>query len=171
MTRILFAIVGTVAGLVMLLSFKTHSTAAGSLHGLPSAALPGAATSSAPTSGTSSSSAAPPDPSATSSAAAIPSSTAVPAARTIAGQAIQTRYGVVQVQVVVSGKQIQNASFLQLTADDPHSQEINDQAGPILLQETLTAQSSHIDAISGATYTSEGYLQSLQSALDQSGIQ
>jgi uncharacterized protein with FMN-binding domain len=170
MTRILLAIVGTVAGLVMLLSFKTHVTATGPLHALPSAALPGAATSSAPTSGTSSSSAAPPDPSATSSAA-TPSSTAATAARTIPGQAIQTRYGVVQVQVVVSGKQIQNVSFLQLTADDPHSQEINDQAGPILLQETLTAQSSHIDTISGATYTSEGYLQSLQSALDQAGIQ
>jgi uncharacterized protein with FMN-binding domain len=171
MTRILLAIVGTVAGLVMLLSFKTHVTATGPLHALPSAALPGAATSSAPTSGTSSSSAAPPDPSATSSAATPSSTAAAAAARTIPGQAIQTRYGVVQVQVVVSGKQIQNVSFLQLTADDPHSQEINDQAGPILLQETLTAQSSHIDTISGATYTSEGYLQSLQSALDQAGIQ
>jgi uncharacterized protein with FMN-binding domain len=76
----------------------------------------------------------------------------------------------VQVQVVVAGTKIQNVSFLQLTADDPRSQEINDQAGPILLQETLSAQSSTIDTVSGATYTSEGYLQSLQSALDQAGI-
>jgi uncharacterized protein with FMN-binding domain len=76
----------------------------------------------------------------------------------------------VQIQVVVSGSTIKNVSFLQLTADDPRSQEINDQAGPILLQETLSAQSSNIDTVSGATYTSEGYLQSLQSALDQAGI-
>lgn len=73
-------------------------------------------------------------------------------------------------QVVVSGSTIKNVSFLQLTAVDPRSQFINSQAGPILLQETLSAQSSQIDGVSGATYTSEGYVQSLQSALDQAGI-
>jgi uncharacterized protein with FMN-binding domain len=77
---------------------------------------------------------------------------------------------VVQVQVVVSGSKIKNVSFLQLTAYDPRSHEINSAAGPILLQQTLAAQSSQIDGVSGATYTSEGYVQSLQSALDKAGI-
>jgi len=157
MKRILLALVGTVAGLAALLSFKTHSGLTGGA-ALPAASLPSSA------------------PSSTSGGASAPSSSAPPkpgqssAAKTIAGQAIQTRYGVVQVQIVVSGQKIQNASFLQLTADDPRSAEINSQAGPILLQQTLSAQSSQIDGVSGATYTSQGYLQSLQSALDQAGI-
>jgi uncharacterized protein with FMN-binding domain len=171
MTRITLAIVGTIVGLVALLSFKTHSPAAGS-HPLPSAALPGLSTvgptTGAPTGPGASSAAAPPDPGATSSAA--PKSSAASTVRTIAGQAVQTRYGIVQIQLVVAGTKIRNVSFLQLTADDSRSQAINDQAGPILLQETLTAQSARVDTVSGATYTSDGYLQSLQSALDQAGI-
>lgn len=172
MTRILLAIVGTLVGLVALLSFKSHSISTGAPSGLPSAALPGTS-SSAPATGSSAASSAPPDPGATSTApthSAAPTPSSASTARTIAGQAIQTQYGVVQVQVVVAGTKIQNVSFLQLTADDRRSQDINDQAGPMLLQETLTAQSSNINTISGATYTSEGYLQSLQSALDQAGI-
>jgi uncharacterized protein with FMN-binding domain len=167
MTRVLLAISGTIVGLVALLSFKTHGTVTS--HALPSASLPRASTSApAPTPTTST---APPDPSSSGSTpAATPSSSAASATRTFAGDAIQTRYGIVQVQVVARGTTIENLSFLQLTADDPHSQEINDQAGPILLQETLAAQSANIDVISGATYTSEGYQQSLQSALDQAGI-
>jgi uncharacterized protein with FMN-binding domain len=173
MTRILLAIVATLVGLVALLSFKSHSVSTGGLQGLPSAALPGSSTS-APVTGSSSASSAPPDPGATASTAPThspaPTHSSASTARTIAGQAIQTQYGVVQVQVVVAGTKIQNVSFLQLTADDPRSQSINDQAGPMLLQETLAAQSANINSISGATYTSEGYLQSLQSALDQAGI-
>lgn len=165
MTRVLLAITGTIVGLVALLSFKSHSLSNAG-HNLPSASLPSASESSSavsPASGsTSTATSAPPDPAASASAAS--------AQRTLTGQSVVTRYGTVQVQVVVSGKTIKNVSFLQLTADDPHSQEINDQAGPMLLQETLQAQSSNIDTISGATFTSEGYLQSLQSALDQAGI-
>jgi uncharacterized protein with FMN-binding domain len=175
MTRILLAVVGTVLGLFALLSFKTHPITAGSTLGLPSASLPSASSAATPAAGSDSSSSAPPNPATSRSAApkAAGSSSSAPtstAQRTIAGQQVQTRYGIVQVQVVVSGSTIKNVSFLQLTADDPRSQEINDQAGPILLQETLSAQSSSIDTVSGATYTSQGYLQSLQSALDQAGI-
>lgn len=57
--------------------------------------------------------------------------------------------------------------MLQQTNDGPESNQIDSTAIPRLINETLTAQSAHIDAVSGATYTSEGYLQSLQSALDQ----
>jgi uncharacterized protein with FMN-binding domain len=76
----------------------------------------------------------------------------------------------VQVKLTVSGTKITNVSFTQLTAYDGRSQEINSQAAPILLQETLTAQSAQIDTVSGASYTTDGYVQSLQSALDQAGI-
>lgn len=84
---------------------------------------------------------------------------------------MQTQYGIVQVKVTVTGKRIANVSFLQLTAYDGRSQQINNDAAPVLLQETLSAQNAHIDAVSGASYTSDGYTQSLQSALDQAGIQ
>jgi uncharacterized protein with FMN-binding domain len=71
---------------------------------------------------------------------------------------------------MVSGTKITNVSYLQLTAVDFRSQQINSYAAPILLRETLTAQNANIDTVSGATYTSEGYINSLQSALDQAGI-
>jgi len=154
MKRIVLAIAGTVAGLAALLSFKSHTALSGS-GALPAASLP----SSTPATS------APPRPAPSRRA---PSTSA--ATRTIPGQAVQTQYGVVQVQVVVSGNKIKNVSFLQLTAFDPRSEEINSAAAPILLQQTLAAQSSQIDGVSGATYTSEGYVQSLQSALDQAGI-
>jgi len=76
----------------------------------------------------------------------------------------------VQVQITVSGKKVSDVSLLQLTAFDGRSQEINSQAAPILVQETLTAQSANIDTVSGASYTTAGYIQSLQSALDKAGI-
>jgi uncharacterized protein with FMN-binding domain len=166
MKRVLLSVTGTVLGLVALLGVKTHGHAVTG-GALPSAALPTAgATAGSPTPGTTQAgptTSAPPDPSSTSSAAA-------PATRTVAGQAVQTQYGVVQVQVTVSGGKITHASFLKLTAYDDRSQQINSDAAPILLQETLSAQSAHIDMVSGASYTSEGYVESLQSALDQVGI-
>ena len=70
----------------------------------------------------------------------------------------------------VAGTRITNVALKQLTAFDPHSQDINSMAAPVLLQETLKAQSAHIDTVSGATYTSDGYEQSLQGALDAAGI-
>jgi uncharacterized protein with FMN-binding domain len=162
MKRVLLSIIGTAVGLVALLSFKTHGHPVSGA--LPSAALPGSSTSSTPVTQSTS---APPDPTASGGTSASDTSST----KTIAGMAIQTRYGIVQVQVTVQGTKITNASFLQLTAFDGRSQEINSQAAPILLQETLSAQSAHIDTVSGASYTSDGYVQSLQSALDQVGIQ
>lgn len=156
MKRVLLSICGTALGLVLLLSFKTHGhpIAGGAL---PSAGLPTGSSSSPPAQPGQSTSA-PPDPSTGSST------------RTVAGIAVQTQYGVVQVQVKVAGTKITNVSFLQLTAYDGRSQQINSEAAPILLQESLAAQSAHIDTVSGASYTSDGYVQSLQSALDQVGI-
>jgi uncharacterized protein with FMN-binding domain len=80
---------------------------------------------------------------------------------------VQTQYGTIQVRIVTVGRRIQSVSFAQLQGDEALSDEINAYAGPLPLQRTLVAQSAHIDSVSGATYTSDGYLQSLQSALDK----
>lgn len=91
------------------------------------------------------------------------------ASGTYTGIAAETRYGPVQVQVTVSGGKLTDVQALQLTNRDGRSVAISQQAAPILRQEALQAQSATIQAVSGATYTSEGYTTSLQSALDQAG--
>jgi uncharacterized protein with FMN-binding domain len=161
MKRILLTLIGTVAGIVSLLSFKTTSpqTSSGAL---PSAALP--TTSTTPTSPSTSTSTTAPTTSGSSSQAKVATTSSY------LGSAVTTRYGVVQVKVTVKAGRITNVAFRQLTAFDPHSQQINDQAAPQLLSETLSAQNAHIDTVSGATYTSDGYVQSLQNALDKAGI-
>jgi uncharacterized protein with FMN-binding domain len=151
MKRVILTLVGTVAGLVALLSYKTESPVATAASGLPSASATDA-----------------PAATTTGPVASAPSSATTSASFT--GTAVQTRYGIVQVRVVVSGAKITNVSFVQLTAFDGRSQQINSSAAPTLLQETLSAQSAKIDTVSGATYTSDGYVRSLQSALDQAGI-
>lgn len=161
MKRVLFATAATIASLVGLLGFKSHGHAAIASPGtLPSAALPGAGTSSS----------APPTPGAAPTPARSGAVTGSSSSRTLVGQAVQTQYGVVQVKVTVAGSKITNISFVQLSAVDGRSEQINSYAAPILLQQGLQAQNAQIDGVSGATYTSAGYQQSLQSALDQAGI-
>jgi len=88
----------------------------------------------------------------------------------VTGQTEQTRWGPVQVQITVSGGKITEISLLQLPSSNGHDAEINATAVPVLEQETLQAQSAQIDSVSGATYTSQGYISSLQSALDEAGL-
>ncbi|MDP9094215.1 MAG: FMN-binding protein [Actinomycetota bacterium] len=170
MKRVALSITATVLGLVALLSFKSSGHPLSAAGALPSAGLPAA--SSSPAAKGSTTTSAPPKPGTGSAAGGSTraSSTSAPATRTIAGSAVQTQYGVVQVQVTVTGTKIDNVSFLQLTAYDGRSQQINSDAAPILLQETIAAQNANINTVSGASYTSAGYVQSLQSALDQAGI-
>lgn len=89
------------------------------------------------------------------------------AGRVLTGDSIFTRYGPVQVELTVKGATITEIRMLAYPYNSPRDQQINTQALPILISETLDAQSSNIDMVSGATYTSQGYVQSLQSALDQ----
>jgi uncharacterized protein with FMN-binding domain len=89
---------------------------------------------------------------------------------TFTGSSVRTRYGTVQVRVTVENGTITDATTVQLTADDQRSAQINNRAAPILRTEVLTAQSASVSTVSGATYTSEGYEKSLQSALDQAGL-
>lgn len=86
------------------------------------------------------------------------------------GQTVQTRFGPVQVQVTISGGAITEVTALQLTNHDGKSVAISNRAAPILRQEVLSAQSAHVSNVSGATYTTQAYLSSLQSALDQAGF-
>jgi uncharacterized protein with FMN-binding domain len=86
------------------------------------------------------------------------------------GDAIDTRYGPAQVKVTVSGGKITSIEAVELQSNDPRSQMISSSAAPVLKQEVLSKQSADVDVVSGATYTSASYLQSLQSALDKIGF-
>ncbi|MEX5709872.1 MULTISPECIES: FMN-binding protein [unclassified Parafrankia] len=90
--------------------------------------------------------------------------------RTVTGDAVHTRYGLVQVQVVLTGSRITDVVAVQLPDRERRDREINDQAVPLLRQEVLDVQSAQIDVVSGASYTSQGYAQSVQSALDAAGV-
>jgi uncharacterized protein with FMN-binding domain len=82
----------------------------------------------------------------------------------------QTRWGPVQVQITTAGGKITDVQVVEYPTENPRDQQINAVAVPQLVSETKDAQSADIDMVSGATVTSEGYLQSLQSALDQAGL-
>lgn len=88
---------------------------------------------------------------------------------TVTGPAVDTRWGPVQVEVTLAGGKITAVTVPRYPDGNRKDEQINARALPILVQETLDAQSADIDTVSGATVTSEGYLQSLQAALDQAG--
>lgn len=164
MRRISLWLLSTVAAVVLLFGYKTST--AGSL----ATSGPGAAGSTqhayVATPSTT------PTPSSISSS--IPSS--APAAkkktttRAVTGSVAQTRWGPVQVQLTVKSGSISKVAVVQYPAGNPRDDEINSYALPILTRETVDAQSAQIDMVSGATVTSGGYLQSLQSAIDRAGL-
>jgi uncharacterized protein with FMN-binding domain len=86
---------------------------------------------------------------------------------TLTGNTVRTPFGDVQVQVTLQNGTITDVQAMQLPSDRGRTQEISNYAGPQLRSAVLQAQSAAIDTISGATYTSEAYIRSLQSALDQ----
>ena len=160
---ILFTVIlvtmGATVGLKLYGVGEQASSAQTSVHVSTSAS--GSTTSTAPTTSTPGATATP-APSATASAPAAASAT-----KTVTGTAVDTRYGPVQVKVTFSGTTITAVDTVQYPNESGRDVEINSQALPILQQETLSKQSAQIDTVSGATYTSEGYIQSLQSAIDQ----
>jgi uncharacterized protein with FMN-binding domain len=95
---------------------------------------------------------------------------ASPKTTTVTGDVVQTQWGPVQVQVAVSRDTITGVKVLQYPSGNSRDVEIANYALPILIKETTAAQSAQVDMVSGATYTSEGYVQSLQSALDRAGL-
>jgi uncharacterized protein with FMN-binding domain len=164
MRRAVLTLGGTIAGLAALLTFKTHSNVPGAV----AADTPATPSPSASATGT----AASPAATATRSAGAKPSAStggegASTAARTVTGAVANTQYGPMQVQLTLTGQKITKVAVLQQTDVGAESDQIDSMAIPTLTSETLAAQSARIDAVSGASYTSSGYIQSLQSALDK----
>ncbi len=111
----------------------------------------------------------------TSSAAAQPAPAAPSPAKasksgTFQGDAIQTPFGNMQVALVVASGKVTDVKVLQSTNYAQYSIQVSSYADPILRGEVIKAQSSNVQMVSGATYTSQGYLQSVQSALDKAGI-
>jgi uncharacterized protein with FMN-binding domain len=146
-------------------SNATHA-ASDALAALPAPAAAG--TPSAAATPTTAGSTAPPTP--TSGATAATNTTAAPAAATVAafnGSVVETRYGPVQVQVQITDGAISEVAVVQYPDGDSKSVRINSRALPALRTESLTAQSADVDTVSGATYTSDAYVRSLQSAIDQ----
>jgi uncharacterized protein with FMN-binding domain len=105
---------------------------------------------------------------ATATATAAPTTTATPAATTTAvnGAVYTNKYGAVQVQAVFAADgSLSAVNVLQLPTDNK-SVNINNRAVPVLNSEALAAQSAKVHTVSGATYTTNDYIKSLQSAID-----
>ena len=136
MRRITVWLFSTVAALVLLFSYRTST--GGTATPVAAAAAPA------------------PTPTATSSGGG----------KTYAGSVAQTRWGPVQVTITVAGGKITDVAVPTYPNGNGRDQEINAYALPVLRQETLAAQGADIDTVSGATVTSDGYLESLQAALD-----
>jgi uncharacterized protein with FMN-binding domain len=90
--------------------------------------------------------------------------------KTVTGSVAQTQWGPVQVELTITAGKITDASVVQYPHGNGRDQEINSQALPVLIQETEQSQNASIDMVSGATVTSTGYIESLQSALDRAGL-
>ena len=151
-----YVIAGTVAGFASV--FGLHGRA-----GPPSVVA-------APKPATGGGSAAPSQPRAAPTAG--PASTAGPAAqsgpaRHVSGVLEQYGYGELSVVVTVHGNQITGVSVPVLRTAEPYSQQLAAQVLPMLKSEVLAAHSARINAVSGATYTSQAYAASIQSALDK----
>jgi uncharacterized protein with FMN-binding domain len=153
----------TAIGVVLLFSFRTPPAAAiatlspSSTSSSTSTSSPTATPSGAPPSGGAS-----PTPTAT----ATPKPASGLKSGSFTGQSYANPYGNVQVQVVISGGKITSVKTIQYPNGHQQSVFINSQALPLLEQEVLQAQSAQINIIGGATFTSQGYAQSVQSALD-----
>jgi uncharacterized protein with FMN-binding domain len=158
--RVILAICATAVGLVLLLSFKTQ-TQSGVTGASPAAAL------GSPTPGPDASSTV---PSSTVQGGTATGSPAAAGGQTVTGAAWPTIYGPVQVKITVAGGKITAATAVEYPLNTPRDQQINAYAIPQLNAETMAAGSAQIDTVSGATYTSQGYVGSLQSALDKAGI-
>jgi uncharacterized protein with FMN-binding domain len=165
MRRAPIVITATVVGLIGVLEFHTRTSPV-SLGTVPAAgSAPPAAASPAQTSrshGAASSSASPRP----GSSRQAPSGT-----RTATGSAVNYSWGVLSVSVTVSGTRITKVGISSLDdGGNPRSESIDQQSIPILEQEALQAQSANIQGVSGASYTSAGFIQSLQAALHQLGL-
>ena len=182
MRKVLLALLLTAVGLGLLLSFRSRSMTGSTTTALGGSALSGgASTSSAPAATPSASADASTSPTTAASSASAPASASKTTSKTAStssgvkngtftGSPESNPFGDVQVQAVVSGGKLTNVLVLQVPDRGGYEDQIVQVAVPELKTEALSAQSANIDVVSGATYTSQGYAESLQSALDQAGL-
>ncbi|MFJ5532204.1 FMN-binding protein [Streptomyces sp. NPDC093261] len=175
--RVVLASAATVTGMVTLLSLKPHAS--------PSVAVGAPAPSGSSTAGASGGSSGSDGSAGSTGSGGSGGSTgsggsgaaggsggsgAAGGTKTVTGNSVQTRWGPVQVRVTVTSGRVTDVTAVDYPRDNPRDQEISSYALPQLRREVLAAQSANIDTVSGASYTSEGYRQSLQSALDSAGL-
>ena len=181
MKRAPIVITATVVGLIGVLEFHTKPSsvsigsipAAGSATASSAATAPsrGSAASAAPSKSSSGSAAAPRPASTSRRAAAKSGATQASATRTAVGPAVNYNYGVLSVSVTVSGTKITKVGIASIDdGGSPQSQYIDEQSIPTLEQQALQAQSANIQGVSGASYTSAGFHQSLQGAMQKLGL-
>ena len=160
MRRVIFAVTGTIAGLVALLSFKSHSPT------VPVAAISGTGGGSSSSSTSTST-----PPTTTTVPGEFPEGSLAgkltPGETAVTGHVANTVYGPVQIQLIVKSGKIVKVAVLQQPMNTIHDIQIGEFAFPRLISETLAAQNAKIDTVSGASYTSAGYISSLQSAVDR----
>jgi uncharacterized protein with FMN-binding domain len=169
MRKVLLALLLTAVSLGLLLSFRSRPVSTGTT-ALGGSALSGSGENTSPGAAPTPSASASASPSAPASTSASASAAAKGKNGTFNGAAESTEYGPVQVSAVVSGGKLTNVNVLQVPDRGGYEQQIVEIALPELKSEALSKQSANIDIVSGATYTSEGYAQSLQSALKQAGL-
>jgi len=157
MRRALFAALGLVVGITLLLSLKSAPGAVRPPERVSAdqPAAPPGASGPPPTGG--------PEP------APSPAPSSAPAGWTYTGDSAYTEFGYVTVQITVSDGRITNVIAVEMPADEARSVALSDRVAPILRERALAAQSASFDTVSGATWTSEAYQQSLQSALVKAG--
>lgn len=163
MKRIVIWVLATLTVVVLLFGYRTSRQ--GAMTSAPPAAVSGSLSTTRPSTGGGARSA----HSSKSSQSGKPTHSSQ-AATTVTGATAQTMWGPVEVQLTVKGGKVTDVAVPVYPNGNGRDAMINSYALPILVQETLKAQSAQIDMVSGATVTSGGYLQSLQSALDKAGL-
>ena len=158
MKRITFWLLSTVSVVVLLFGYDASHASTSQ----PTSIVSGGSNQSVTSGGTTSGAA-----SKSSGSSGGSSSTAT---KTITGGVASTQWGPVQVRLTVKSGKITDVTVLQQPSGNPLDGEINSYALPILTRETIKGQTANIDMVSGATVTSTGYVQSLQSALDQAKL-
>ena len=178
------AFMGTVSGLVLVMSYHgageaatlattgTTSTDDGTTDDGTASddTTPDATATSGSDDSTSTDDSGTPAPSSSSSSSSSSNSSSKSSSGTFTGDAVMTRWGVVQVEITVENGKITKSEAIEYPTENHRDQEINAYAVPVLDDEAVQAQSASIDAVSGATVTSDGYVQSLQSAIDQANL-
>jgi uncharacterized protein with FMN-binding domain len=167
--KIVLWFMSTLTVVTLLFGYHTSTSSAAAANAESSVVAPvsSGATAAASTPSASSSTA---SPSTASSSSSSSSGSSTATTSTVTGDAASTKYGPVQVEITVADGTITDVSVIDYPSNNGKDRQINARALPTLVQETLDAQSADIDMVSGATYTSDGYVESLQSALDQVGL-